>query len=109
MCSTNVLKFGYNNYRLCFLTSFYCVTSTPVTLNGLYILHFSTLAGQRTFTFLMLFVYRMAEERVSDVNHVQDEDALKVEVTCLSKPSLNLYHTTRCHSLKDDVLQVLIS
>jgi hypothetical protein len=35
----------------------------------------------------------MAEDRVSDVNHVQEEDALKMEVTCLSKTSVNLYQT----------------
>lgn len=109
MCSANILKFGYNYYCLCFLTSLNCVTSTPVTLNGLYILYFSTLAGQRTFTFLMLFVYCMAEDRVSDVNRVQDEDTLKMEVTCLSKTSVNLYQMTWCHSLEDDVLQVLRS
>jgi hypothetical protein len=70
---------------------------------------FSTLAGQRTFTFLMLFVYFMAEDRVSDFNHIQEEDTLKIEVTCLSKTSVNLYQTTWCHSLEDNVLQVLRS
>lgn len=53
----------------------------------------------------MLFVYCMAEDRVSDVNHVQEEDTLKMEVKCLSKTSVNLYQTTWCHSLEDDVLQ----
>jgi len=42
----------------------------------------------------MLFVYCMVEDRMFDVNNVQDEDTLKMEVTCLSKTSVNLYQTT---------------